>query len=285
MKITILGGGYVGSAVARLWQKNGHQVTVTTTTPEKVAQLSEIAHQVVILDGNDTNAITQCQRKLIAKVVQDRDVVLLSVGARTRDIEIYRQTYFGTATNLVTALQDNQTVKQVIYTGSYGILGDKKGAWTDETAPVAPANENSKILSQTEEILLSANSAQLKVCVLRLAGIYGQGRELIKIFKRSAGTTRPGKGTDYSNWVHLEDIVNGIELARLKQLAGIYHLNSDEILETREFFRRLFEAYNLPPINWDTEAISNRPYNLQLSNKKIKDAGLNLIHPQIVFDL
>ena len=275
MKITILGCGYVGSAAARLWKKNGHQVTVTTTTPEKVAQLSEIAHQVVILDGNDTNAI--------AKVVQDRDVVLFSVGARRGDN--YRQTYFGTATNLVTALQDNQTVKQVIYTGSYGILGDKKGAWTDETAPVAPANENSKILSQTEEILLSANSAQLKVCVLRLAGIYGQGRELIKIFKRSAGTNRPGKGTDYSNWVHLEDIVNGIELARLKQLAGIYHLNSDEILETREFFRRLFEVYNLPLINWDTEVDSNRPYNLRLSNKKIKDAGLNLIHPQIVFDL
>ena len=275
MKITILGCGYVGSAVARLWQKNGHQVTVTTTTPEKVVQLSEIAHQVVILDGNDTNAL--------AKAIQDRDVVLFSIGARRGDN--YRQTYIETATNLVTALQNNQTVKQVIYTGTYGILGDKKGAWTEETAPIAPANENSKILSQTEEILLSANSAQLKVCILRLAGIYGPGRELIKIFRRAAGTTRPGKGTDYSNWVHLEDIVNGIELVRFKQLSGIYNLNCDEPLETREFFRRLFETYNLPPINWDTEVDSNRPNNLRLSNKKIKDAGLNLIHPQIVFDL
>ena len=277
MKITILGCGYVGSAVARLWQKNGHQVTVTTTTPEKVAQLSEIAHQVVIVDGNDPKAI--------AKVIQDRDLVLFSIGAKTGDSDIYRQTYLGTATNFVTALQDNQTVKQVIYTGSYGILGDQKGAWTNEIAPVAPVNENSKILCQTEELLLSANSARLKVCILRLAGIYGPGRELIKIFKRSAGTTRPGKGIDYSNWVHLEDIVNGIELVRLKQLAGIYNLNCDEPLETREFFRRLFETYNLPPINWDVKAVSNRPYNLRLSNKKIKDVGLNLIHPQIVFDL
>ena len=277
MKITILGCGYVGSAVARLWQKNGHQVTVTTTTPEKVDQLSEIAQQVVILDGKDSNAV--------ADIIQDRDVVLFSIGARTRDLDIYRQTYLGTATNLVTALQDNQTVKQVIYTGSYGILGDKKGAWTDETAPVAPANENSKILVQTEEVLLSANSAKLRVCVLRLAGIYGPGRELIKIFKKSAGTTRPGQGTDYSNWVNLEDIVNAIEFVRLKQLAGIYHLNSDEILETREFFRRLFESYNLEPINWNSELESNRPYNLRLSNKKIKDAGFNLTYPKIVFNL
>jgi len=277
MKITILGCGYVGSAVARLWQKNGHQVTVTTTTAEKVAQLSAIAHQVVIIDGKDSGAI--------ADLIQDQDVVLFSVGARTRELDIYRQTYLGTATNLVTALQDNQTVKQVIYTSSYGILGDKKGAWTDETAPVAPANENGKILVETEKVLLSASSSERKVCVLRLAGIYGQGRELIKIFRRSAGTTRPGAGTDYSNWLHLEDIVNGIELARLKQLSGIYNLNSDEILETREFFHRLFETYNLPTITWDRSAASNRPYNLKLSNQKIKDAGLNLTHPQIVFDL
>lgn len=277
MKITILGCGYVGSAIARLWQKNGHQVTVTTTIAEKVAQLSTISHKVVIIDGKNS--------KVIADIIQDQDAVLFSIGARTRELEIYRQTYLGTATNLVTALENNRSVKQVIYTGSYGILGNKQGAWTDETAPIAPANENGKILAQTEEVLLAANSPKLKVCVLRLAGIYGPGRELIKIFRRTAGTTRPGEGKDYSNWVHLEDIVNAIELARLKQLAGIYNLNSDEILETREFFRRLFATYNLPPIHWDTEVVSNRPYNLRLSNQKIKDAGLNLTYPQIVFDL
>ena len=277
MKITIIGCGYVGSAIASLWKKNGHQVTVTTTTAEKVTQLSAIAHKVVILDGKDSTAI--------ADLIQDQDVVLFSVGARTRELDIYRQTYLGTATNLVTALQNNQTVKQVIYTSSYGILGDKKGAWTDETAPVAPANENGKILVQTEEVLNSASSPNRKVCILRLAGIYGPGRTLIKIFKRSVGTTRLGAGTDYSNWVHLEDIVNGIELARLKQLEGIYNLNSDEILETREFFRRLFETYKFPPMTWDSSKASNRPYNLQLSNQKIKDAGLKLVHPNIVFNL
>ena len=283
MKITILGCGYVGSAIARLWQKHGHQLTVTTTTPEKFAPLSEIAQQVVVFERKDRNVSPSVAA--IADIIQDQDVVLFSIGARTRELDIYRQTYLGTATNLVTALEKNQSVKQVIYTGSYGILGNKQGAWTEETAPVAPANDNSKILAQTEEVLLSANSAKLKVCVLRLAGIYGPGRELSKIFSRAAGTTRPGKGTDYSNWVHLEDIVNAIELARARELAGIYHLNSDQILETREFFRRLFATHNLPPIQWDIEAVSNRPYNLRLSNQKIKDAGLKLIYPQIVFDL
>ncbi|NEP07825.1 MAG: NAD(P)-binding domain-containing protein, partial [Okeania sp. SIO4D6] len=42
MKIAIIGCGYVGTKVAKLWSQNGHQVTVTTTTPEKVSELKNI---------------------------------------------------------------------------------------------------------------------------------------------------------------------------------------------------------------------------------------------------
>ena len=65
----------------------------------------------------------------------------------------------------MTALQNNNTVKQVIYTGSYAVLGDKKGQWTDETASTNPVNDNGKILVETEEVLLAARSAKLKVCI------------------------------------------------------------------------------------------------------------------------
>lgn len=273
MNILILGCGYVGSEVARWEQKNGHQVTVTTTTPQKVQKLSSIADRVTIVEGNDVNAI--------ANVIQDRDVVLLSVGAKSRDT--YYQSYLETATNLVTALQNNNTVKQVIYTGSYAVLGDRKGQWTDETVPTNPVNDNGQILVDTEEVLLAARSEKLKVCILRLAGIYGEGRELIKIFRSWSGTTRPGKGDDYSNWIHLEDIINGIEVASDKQLDGIYNLASDESLTTGEFFHRLFTTHNLPGITWDATKDSPRPYNTRLSNQKIKDAGMQFIYPQIVF--
>ena len=273
MNILILGCGYVGSEVARWEQKNGHRVTVTTTTPEKVAKLSSICDRVALVEGNDLNAI--------ADVIEDCEVILLSVGAKSRDT--YYQSYLETATNLVTALQNNNTVKQVIYTGSYAVLGDKKGQWTDETASTNPVNDNGKILVDTEEVLLAARSAKLKVCILRLAGIYGKDRELIKIFRSWSGTTRPGKGEDYSNWIHLKDIVNGIEVAIDKQLDGIYNLASDECLTTGKFFQRLFTTHNLPGITWDTTKESPRPYNTRLSNQKLKDAGMQFIYPQIIF--
>jgi nucleoside-diphosphate-sugar epimerase len=273
MKIAIIGGGYVGKAVAQLWHNNGHEVTITTTTPDKQEELAEFADRVEVVEGNNIDCLTS--------LLQDREIVLLSVAAKQRNIEGYRYSYLTTAQNIVRAIA-NSTVRQLIYTSSYAVLGDKQGAWTDETAPVAPANENGEILYETETTLLSTSN-EVKICVLRLSGIYGEGRELIKIFRSWAGTTRLGTGEDYSNWVHLDDIVNGIEFVRQKQLAGIYNLTSDEVLTTGEFFDRLFEKHNLPSITWDTNQTSIRPYNTRLSNQKLSDAGFQLLYPQIVF--
>lgn len=274
MKAAIIGCGYVGSAVARLWRTE--EVTVTTTTPDKSKMLQAIASKVVVLTGNDLQSLKQ--------VVADRDVVLLSVGAKQRTPQTYRQAYLETAQNLVAAIKDTPGVKQLIYTSSYGILNNKSGDLVDETVSVNPSSEFGKILHQTEQVLLSVPETKFKTCILRLAGIYGPGRELIKIFRGMAGKTRPGTGEDYTNWVHLYDIARAIDFAQEKQLQGIYNLNSDEILTTKEFFDSLFQAYNLPPITWDTSQSSTRSSNLKLSNQKIKDAGFEFAHPKIEFN-
>lgn len=276
MKVAIIGCGYVGSAVARLWQETGHEVTVTTTTPHKKTQLQAIASEVVVLTGNDLANLKQ--------VVADRDLVLLSVAAKQRTPEIYRQAYLETAKNVIAAIRDTPGVKQLIYTSSYGILSNKNGDTIDETVSVDPSTEGGKIMYQTEQALLSVSEPQIKTCIFRLSGIYGKGRELIKIFKKRAGTTQPGAGEDYTNWVHLDDIVGAIAFAREKQLQGIYNLTSDEVLTTKEFFHNLFQAYNLPHITWDKEQASTRPYNMRLSNQKLKDAGYKFIYPQIQFN-
>lgn len=208
MEITIIGCGYVGTAVARLWTEAGHTVTATTTTPDRVPELEKVAHRVVILKGDDLNTMRD--------VLTDRQVVLLSVGAKNRTA--YQQTYLNTAQTLVTALKEVPTVQQLIYTGSYAVYGDRQGAWVDETSPVAPANENGEILHKTEQVLLTAAHEQLTVCILRIAGIYGPGRTLLKIFQNVAGKTRPGTGAEIANWVHLDDIVGSLEFIRCQQL-------------------------------------------------------------------
>ena len=275
MKIAIIGCGYIGSEVARWWHQQGEQVTVTTTSPSKQEQLQTIASEVKVLTGNDLAGLK--------RVVADKEVVLLSVGASQRTPETYHQAYLETATNVVQAINETGKVQQLIYTSSYGILGKQPMELVDETAIPNPSTEFGEILTKTEQVLLSASEGEFKTCILRLSGIYGPGRELIKIFGRISGKTRPGLGEKYTNWVHLDDIVGAIDFAKQKQLGGIYNLASDRVLTTKEFFERLFEAHNLPGVTWDNSQNDPRTYNMKLSNQKIKDAGYQFIHPEIKF--
>ena len=178
------------------------------------------------------------------------------------------------------APKQTPTVKQVIYTGTYSVYGDRKGELVNEESAVAPANPNGEILAETERVLLAASSPNLKVSILRLGGIYGPGRELVKIFGGWAGTTRPGAGEDVTNWVHTDDIVGGLTFALENQLQGIYNLVGDVALSSGELLDRIFETHNLPKASWDGSP-SVRPYNARVSNQKIKAAGYQFIHPEI----
>lgn len=278
MKALIIGCGYVGSRVARFWHEAGEGVTVTTTTEAKKSQLKEIASEVVVLTGSDLSTLKQ--------VVANQDVIVLCVGAKQSSPEGYKKAYLETAHNVVTAIKANNSVQQLIYTSSYGILSNKNGDTVDESISVNPATEKGKIMAQTESVLLSAvDNTAFNVCVFRLSGIYGKGRELIKIFKSRAGTTQPGEGKNYTNWVHVDDIVRAIDFASRQRLQGIYNLTSEEVLTKKEFFHKLFQAHNLADIIWDSSQPSTGSYNMRLSNQKLKNAGFEFAHPQIEFEL
>ena len=271
MKIAIVGCGYVGTRVAKkLRGQSDYTVTATTTTPERVAQLEGVAQRVAVLKGNDIDAMTA--------VLQEQDAVMLCVGARNP--HSYKESYLDTAKTLVSVLQQTPTVKQVIYTGTYSVYGDRQGELVTEDSPVAPANPNGEILAETERILLAASSPNLQVSILRLGGIYGPTRELVKIFGGWAGSTRPGAGEDVTNWVHTDDVVGGLIFALEHQLQGIYNLVGDVALSSGELLDRIFEAHNLPKASWDGSP-SVRPYNARVSNQKIKAAGYQFIHPEI----
>ena len=273
MKIAIIGCGYVGTAIARKWQEVGHELTVTTTTPEKVPQLADLASHVKIVMGNDVESLQQ--------ICQDQDVILLSVGSKGRTEEKYRFSYVQTALNLKQALANNQTVKQVIYTSSYSIVGNHDGAWVDENTGDKPATIFAEILLETEQILESIATENRNVCILRLGGIYGEKREILKIFTRTMGKTLAGEGLEYGNWVHLEDIVSGIQFAQRQNLSGLFNLVGDEPMQRKVMLQKLAEKYDLAPVIWDTSQPSNRVFNVRVSNQKIKSMGFTFKYPVI----
>ena len=80
-----------------------------------------IAQQVVVVKGNDPVGLQS--------VLQNQETVLLSVGAT--NAQVYEETYLHTAQTLVSALKQASTVRQLIYTGSYSVYGDRDGVWED----------------------------------------------------------------------------------------------------------------------------------------------------------
>lgn len=267
MKAAIIGCGYVGTAVAQRWKSQGLDVLVTTTREERVEELGAIADRVKVLVGTDSDRLKT--------ILSDRQIVLLCVASKRG--ASYAETYLKTAQTIAQVLP-HTPVEQLIYTSSCSVYGQHNGAWVTELMPPRPTTDNGNIIEQTEETLLAATSPQREVCVLRLGGIYGPGRTLERIYSRAAGTTRPGKGEEGTNWVHLNDIVEGIEWARTRQLSGLYNLVQDEVLTVRELIDRVCDRHNLAPVTWDESQPSTRK-NVRISNSKIKGTGYKFEHP------
>ena len=277
-KKAIVGCGYVGMALAHYWDRQqGHSVTGTTTRQERVAELEELASQVVVMKGQDSQAV-----KLL---LQNQDTVVLSIAPisdRQVDAEVYRETYIPTAKNLVAALQEAPSVKQVIYLSSCSVYGNKKGEWVDEASPVEAHSGHSQVLCETEQLLLDSASEDVKVSILRLGGIYGPQREITKRFARIAGKTIPGSGDTFMHWIHLDDIIAAVDFLCQRRLGGIYNLVNDFNLTIGELCARILDRQGLERAVWDASQTSSRGLNARIDNQKIKAAGYKLIHPETI---
>jgi nucleoside-diphosphate-sugar epimerase len=256
MKAAILGCGYVGTAVAQRWQSQGIEVTATTTNRDRIPKLQQAATVVQVVNGSDADGI--------AALLQNQDTLLICVGAGRQ--ANYEEVYLNTAKTVVGALDQAPNLKQIIFTSTYSVYGNYDGAWVSEEDPAQPATDNGKIMLETEQTLLGAANDDLAVCIFRLGGIYGPGRELAKIYSRAAGTTRPGSGHEASNWVHLDDIVGAIAFAQAYRFSGLYNLVQDEIPTVAELIDRVCQANHLDPVQWDASQPSARPYNVRVSN-------------------
>lgn len=277
MNITIIGCGYVGTAVSNHWHHNSeHILTATTTTPDRLSEIGAIANHSVILDSSDVEALRD--------VLQDQEAIFLSIapkGNQQVDEDGYELTYRQTAKNLATVLPQISTIKQVIYTGSCSVYGNAEGAWVDETTAITPSDRYGEILYETEQILQSLSHADLQVCIFRLGAIYGKGRDIKPRFEKLAGTTRAGSGEHFTNWIHLEDIISATIFSLKHRLNGVYNLVDDNPITARELTDQICQQYGFATVKWDISQPRGRSNNRRVSNQKLKQAGYKLLHPTI----
>jgi nucleoside-diphosphate-sugar epimerase len=257
----IIGCGYVGGALAQAWTAQGIVVTATTTTPERLSGLEQIAHRAVVLDVIDEDQLVE--------LLQNHDWVAVTVAAK--DSSRYQETYLYTAQALVKAMERAPNVSRVIYTSSTSVYGEYNGEWVDEETPLTPISPQAKTLAQTEEVLATLPNA----CILRLGEIIGPGRDIVERLQKQVGRTLPGTGLNYTNLSHRDDIVKAIMFATEHGLSGIYNVCNDLHITRKQLYDTICNRMGWAQFIWDPEQKTMHGGNKRVTSDKIHKAGLN----------
>lgn len=186
-RVLIAGCGYVGSAVARLFAKEGWEVIGWTRTGQSAEPLGESAISLSAVDITDLETVRR--NSLPADVV----VHCASSGA-----DSYLHVYRDGAANLAACFPN----ARLIFTSSTSVYPQSDGSSVTEDSPAEPASENAQILRQAEKIILDHDGI-----VLRVAGIYGPGRSFLL---RSVMNGTTVISDHIVNQVHRDDIASAI---------------------------------------------------------------------------
>ena len=273
---SVIGCGYVGSFVAASMKNQGHYVVGTTRTPQRFAELRNVVNEPIALD--------LAQQDCDFSFLEDQEGVLISV-APTQNGEGYQSVFSNGIRNLARAIRCRQSTQplHVTYISSAGVYGDHQGQTVTEDSTVDCLNPVNAMLVEAENVLLTIDRPDTKICVLRLGGIYGPGRDMVAMIKQAAGEQIPKNGSDIPAWSGIFDITNGVSFAFSNQLVGIYNLVDDMQLSRRELSNEICDIDGLPPVIWANENMPGaRAMNAKVANEKIKSEGFLLSSPSML---
>ena len=266
MRVLIVGCGYVGVPLGAELVRLGHEVFGLRKNPAAGNELKAVGIQPLI--GDVTRPET------LAKLPRDFDWVVNCVTAGG-NAENYREVYLQGTRNLIDWLAPNPP-KKFVYTSSTSVYAQNDGSQVKESSPTEPLAETSKILVETEKVLLDAAAEKkFPAVILRVAGIYGPERgHWFKQFLQGTAHME-GDGACFLNMIHRDDVVGCIIAALKNGRAGeIYNAVDDEPVSQLHFFQWLAQVVDkpLPPsVPENPDASRKRGVtNKRVSNRKLK---------------
>ena len=270
MRVLIVGCGYVGLSVGTGLIRQGHEVFGLRRNPAGEKELRAAGISPLFAD------ITQLEE--LKKLPGGYDWVVHCVAAGG-DGENYRHVYFDGTTTLLKWLASNPPQK-FVYTSSTSVYAQNDGSSVNEASPAEPLAETSKILVETEKVVLRAavespgnpTKPGFPAVILRVAGIYGPERgQWFKQFLKGLAKIE-GDGSRFLNMIHREDVAGCIMAALQRGHPGeIYNAVDNEPVTQLHFFQWLAKTLgkDLPPI-----ASKDLPRRRGVTNKQVSNAKL-----------
>lgn len=232
MRGLIVGCGYLGRRVARLWRERGAVVFATTRTSAHAAELREQGIEPVVCDVLRPQELGD---------LAAFDTVVYAVGWDRSSGAAMRQVYVD---GLRAVLENLQAPKKFIYISSTSVYGQTDGGWVDEASPTDPEEESGKIVLAAEGVLRELLPAAV---ILRFAGIYGPGR-LLRQKAIEAGEEIVGDAEKWLNLIHVEDGARAVLAAAEYASPGLVcNVCDGQPVTRREFFGEMARLLKAPP--------------------------------------
>ena len=228
-RLLIVGCGDVGMRLIPLLRSR-FRVFALTSQPERLSELRSAG--VIPILGNLDSPQSLYRLKGLSDIVVHLAPPPMqgSLDQRTR--------------NLVAILPRHG---KLVYVSTTGVYGDCKGAYFDETRPVAPVNARAERRVDAERVLRRwARHREGKLSILRVPGIYAADR--LPLERLRQGTPALLDADDvYTNHIHADDLAQIIALALFRaQPLRVYHTVDDSALKMGDYFDQVATAFKLP---------------------------------------
>ena len=275
MNILILGMGHIGKALAARFREQGHRIVGTTTTESRVAELAEVADQVAVLRGAESDKVREA--------ASGADVIIVTVAPNVRNTRTveerhqhYREVLVETCTNAAGACP------RVIFLSSFSVYGDggaEPGPVTEATPTSNHEEPSSRYYQEAEQQVLGAGQG----CVLRFPDMYGAPGDLsfperVALCHQYFGGKAIFSADAPLYAIHFEDVVNAVEHAVTGQLEGIYNVCDNDNLpaSNKTVFDAICAADNLEPLEFLDQI--KAPLK-RISAERIYATGYRVQHP------
>ena len=212
MKVFFFGLGY---CARRLIQREPWiEASGTARTPESVAALRREGIEAYRFDGAEAEPGLE-------QALGEAEAIVVSIPPR--------EGAGATLERFGPTIAASRALRRVAYYSTIGVYGDHGGAWVDETS--ATRTRTARGLARLEDEARWAAAARARGAeadILRLAGIYGPGRNAL-VNLRGGESRRILKPGQVFNRSHVDDIAEISRLVLTRDLNGqIWNVADDE---------------------------------------------------------
>jgi nucleoside-diphosphate-sugar epimerase len=261
-KRLIIGCGYLGFRVAKLWQTLGHDVHLLTRNEQTAAMFEQQGFTAHLGDVTQLSTLDHFPAAT---------EVLYAVGFdRTRSYDIH-DVYCQGLKNVIKRLP--QVPNRFIHISSTGVYGQVDGSLVDEATLAEPVRVAGIAALAAEQALRQSLLSKSAVS-LRLGGIYGPQRvPYLKQIIAGEPLAVPSQG--WLNLVHVEDAVQIIELLCHAPLQHHLYLVTDGVpVPRQDYLNEIARLLQAPDITWAPSDPNTAVAQRALGSKRINTQRL-----------